>query len=492
MQRYVYDRVQKRKLPSTEGDPIAFYHMFSETQMYIPRAYSKTILNVPWKMLLSDGVRRHIPCCVVTPRNEMQKDVIRICEEKFKEDEVTEGILQVYTGGGKTFLTIYLICNVLKVRALIIVNNFSELGPQWKERFEQYCPGIQIGFLQGKRNDSMDMKYDAVIASIDSLCLHEYEGMDTFGLTVVDECHHIGAAVITKSLWQCQSKRMLGLSATPDRRDETHEAIQFFLGSIWVQKDVTRESVHVVPVVFRSYALESKKVPLIGGSSKIVNRAKVINYVHEDEERSGVLRYLIGKWFTMPNTRRMLVLVDRLEYLKSLVQWFQGEFPDETCGGLYGGLKKMDLEKVLNCRVIIALYVKGKEALDIPDLNVLILGSPYNNLRQVAGRIRLPSLEDQSETHPVIVDLVDVYSSLKGSTMSRYHFYRDKKYNLHWNQMTWRMLNMDIYPDTRWEDVLETNDLSGYQKDWKWEVNGISLLNKKQEESTTECPFDTI
>ena len=42
---------------------------------------------------------------------------------------------------------------------------------------------------------------------------------DSFGLGIIDECHHLGAEVFSKSMRKVASKYMLGLSATPKRKD---------------------------------------------------------------------------------------------------------------------------------------------------------------------------------------------------------------------------------------------------------------------------------
>ena len=39
-----------------------------------------------------------------------------------------------------------------------------------------------------------------------------------FGLTIIDECHHIGAEVFSRALFTVVSKYMLGLSATMEKK----------------------------------------------------------------------------------------------------------------------------------------------------------------------------------------------------------------------------------------------------------------------------------
>ena len=50
---------------------------------------------------------------------------------------------------------------------------------------------------------------------LQSIAMKEYpqEVFSDFGLTVVDECHHISAEVFSRSLFKVVTKYMLGLSA---------------------------------------------------------------------------------------------------------------------------------------------------------------------------------------------------------------------------------------------------------------------------------------
>ena len=58
------------------------------------------------------------------------------------------------------------------------------------------------------------------------------EVFDQFGLAVFDECHHLGAEVFFKSMRKVSSKYMLGLSATPKRKDGLQWVFESFIGPI--------------------------------------------------------------------------------------------------------------------------------------------------------------------------------------------------------------------------------------------------------------------
>ena len=54
----------------------------------------------------------------------------------------------------------------------------------------------------------------------------------SFGLTIVDECHHIGAEVFVRSLFKIVTKYVLGLSATMNRKDGLTRVFKMFLGEV--------------------------------------------------------------------------------------------------------------------------------------------------------------------------------------------------------------------------------------------------------------------
>ena len=58
-----------------------------------------------------------------------------------------------------------------------------------------------------------------------------------FGLTIIDECHHIAAEVFSNALFQIVTKYMLGLSATMDRKDRLTYVFKMFIGDVVYKKE---------------------------------------------------------------------------------------------------------------------------------------------------------------------------------------------------------------------------------------------------------------
>ena len=69
---------------------------------------------------------------------------------------------------------------------------------QWIERIEQFLPTAKVGRIQGEVIDIEDK--DIVIGMLQSLSMKDYNSsiFKDFGLSVYDECHHIGAEVFSR------------------------------------------------------------------------------------------------------------------------------------------------------------------------------------------------------------------------------------------------------------------------------------------------------
>ena len=103
---------------------------------------------------------------------------------------------------------------------------------QWYDRIGEFIPDAKIGKIQ---QDTIDIEgKDIVLAMVQSLSMKEYpeDTFESFGLVIFDECHHLGAEVFSKCMAKVQSKYMLGLSATPNRKDGLRKVFEWYIGDI--------------------------------------------------------------------------------------------------------------------------------------------------------------------------------------------------------------------------------------------------------------------
>lgn len=142
-----------------------------------------------------------------------------------------EGILCAPTAFGKTAVAAWLIAK-RKVNTLVLVHR-QQLLDQWQERLAMFLnlPPKTIGHIGGGKTDRTGYVDVAVIQS-----LYQKEEVKDFvaeyGQVIVDECHHISAFTFEQVMRQVKAKYVVGLTATPTRKDGHYPIIYMQCGPI--------------------------------------------------------------------------------------------------------------------------------------------------------------------------------------------------------------------------------------------------------------------
>ena len=409
---------------ATEPYPVYFE---SESNIYLPRFYALEKLGPPKKGVKFNSVHCPNLDCTMSLRDYQIPIITKTLD--ILRNGCGGGILELYTGSGKTSIALYLMCE-LKVKTLIIVHK-SFLLQQWIERIKQFVPNATIGTIQGKAFDVAGK--DIVIGMLQTLSMKEfkYEQFADFGLTIVDETHHIGAEVFCRSLIKIATQYMIGLSATPTRKDGLTKVIHWFIGptAYSLQRDGSQaQKVIVKKIIFKStdmaYLCEHKNFK---GS---VMLPAMINQVCEYTPRNALIIHEI-LYYARESERQIMVISDRINHLHELKQII------DTCSskshidkeklvtGLYTGRQKQnELNISEKAKIIFSSYAMCREGLDIQSLNTIIFATSNGDVIQTCGRI----LRKTHNVSPLIIDIVDNFSSFKGQSKKRDAFYKKSKY----------------------------------------------------------------
>jgi len=315
-------------------------------------------------------------------------------------------VLCLDAGFGKTIVALDLISKIKKRTIIIVHKEF--LASQWEQRIVQFLgEGVTVGRIQSNR---FEIDNDIVICMFQTLCTREYEknAFDTVGFMVIDEAHHVPAAVFSRALFQLCPRYCLGLSATPDRRDGLQEILHCFMGRISFQVErVVEPGTASVQVEFYESPQDSRPLPLNRVGK--VSMAEFINELAESEDRN---KFIVGIVEKLEKSRKILILSDRREHCK----YFHGIFGDS--GGLYlGGMKQADLDESAGKRIIMASFAMAAEGLDIGDLDTVILSTPKTDIRQAIGRCMRAG--GRRKNQPLVVDIVDRWGSLSHSMFNK-------------------------------------------------------------------------
>ena len=142
-----------------------------------------------------------------------------------------EGILSAPTAFGKTAVAAWLIAK-RKVNTLILVHR-QQLLDQWQERLAMFLntPANSIGHIGGGK---MHRTGRIDVAVIQSLYLKDTvkDFVAEYGQVIVDECHHISAFTFEQVMRQVKAKYVVGLTATPTRKDGHHPIIYMQCGPV--------------------------------------------------------------------------------------------------------------------------------------------------------------------------------------------------------------------------------------------------------------------
>ena len=301
---------------------------------------------------------------------------------------------------------------------------------QWRDRIAEFIPNARIGKIQQNTVDIEDK--DIVLAMVQSLSMKEYpeNTFESFGLAIFDECHHLGAEVFSKSMGKVASKYMLGLSATPKRKDGLSKVFEWYMGEIvYLQKSKNEDYVEVQLIEckfdkdqLRRYSIEKYNKEELN-FRKEPCMPKMINNICEYFPRCELVRDLIKKYNR--EKRSILILSDRRGHLEVLYKMLNAY----SRGYYVGGMKPEELRESQEKEIILATFSMASEVMDIPKLNTVILASPKSDVEQSVGRVFRQKACDR-KFHPLIIDIQDNFSTFTKQNEKRFKFYQKNNFTI--------------------------------------------------------------
>lgn len=316
------------------------------------------------------------------------------------------GVLTLRCGAGKTICAIHAVSN-LEVPALVLVNDLG-LAEQWIRAIVQFTDLSRddVGFIGAGR---FDWKKKITVAAVQTLAARVRERtlprdlIEWFGVVVADEAHNTaGPAFYHLALTPFHGRRW-GLSATPYRTDAFRTLLQYTLGEV-VYRYLMPE---LIPLVyFRQLSTQiDEKNPLVFDAITDVNEEvhlqRIYGYLATVEART--LTIVREAKAVIQQGRQLLLLSQSRPMLERLSQ----EFPD--AGVIHGQVKmKHRQDLILDKNPVIAISKLGRQALDKPVLDTLMVCEPYSDagvLQQLIGRIQRP---EPNKKQPVAVFYDDV------------------------------------------------------------------------------------
>lgn len=314
------------------------------------------------------------------------------------------GILCAPTAFGKTVTAAALIAR-RGVNTLILVHR-TELLKQWKERLQRFL-GVKkdvIGTMGGgkiKPTGIIDIAVMQTLTHREEL----YDRLEQYGQVIVDECHHISAFSFESILKRTKAKYLLGLTATPVRRDGQQPIIYMQCGPIRYTAD-TAENAPKELEVTPHYITSVIDTP---PEARIQD---LFRHLAEDSSRTkAIVSHIVNQY---DQGRKVLVLTERTDHLEAIQHALTPYV--QTFYTLHGRMSKKQRTAVITeldalptdaPRILLATGKLIGEGFDHPPLDTLILAMPISwkgTLLQYAGRLHR---EHATKSDVKIIDVVD-------------------------------------------------------------------------------------
>jgi superfamily II DNA or RNA helicase len=301
------------------------------------------------------------------------------------------GIFVAPPGIGKTVLGTHLISQ-RACSALVLVHR-KPLLEQWKAQLAMFLDidekNIgQIGGGQRKPNGRLD------VAMMQSLV--RKEGVDelvgSYGHVIVDECHHVPAFSFERVLSEVKARYLVGLTATPQRRDGRQAITEMQLGPVRYRVDAKSQAARR-PFEHKLIVRETGfRAPAETPGSGIQDVYRVLA---EDKERNQ--RIIDDIMAVLQEGRSPILLTERKDHLDNLAGRLVALVRHLIVlkGGTSGKERRQALEQLASIpdtseRLVLATGRYVGEGFDDARLDTLFLAMPISwkgTLIQYAGRL---------------------------------------------------------------------------------------------------------
>jgi superfamily II DNA or RNA helicase len=315
------------------------------------------------------------------------------------------GVLCAPTAFGKTVVAAALIAQ-RGVNTLVLVHR-TELLKQWQERLQAFLGvGKDVVGTLGGGKAKLTGKIDIAVMQSLSRQGAVNELVENYGQVIVDECHHVGAVSFDGILKRVKAKYVLGLTATPIRRDGQQPIIFMQCGPI--RHTAVRAASAPQHLVVVPHLLSAKiDLPIDSGIQDVFR-----HLAHDAGRTKAIVTDVIAVY---RDGRKVLVLTERTEHLTAIAAQLVGQV--EALFTLHGRMSKKQRSALIDAlnelppdtpRILLSTGKLVGEGFDHPPLDTLVLAMPISwkgTLQQYAGRLHR---EHASKTDARIVDFVDI------------------------------------------------------------------------------------
>jgi len=328
------------------------------------------------------------------------------------------GVLEAATGSGKTVMAAALIAQ--RSQPALILIHTKELLYQWKERLQSFLK-IDPGLI----GDGHYQIEPVTVGLIHTVRKHLHTLPDHFGHIIIDEAHRTPSSMFTEIIKEFDCKFMLGLSATPFRRDGLTELIHWYIGDLVYrvpEGELNKYGAVLKPRIIQretsfTFQYRGNYQNLMANLTSDNDRNRQIA-----DDVTAVVKKQIGT---------ALIVSDRIGHCEALASLLEErDVKIALLTGRVSGEERNDIVQALQngeLQALVATIQLIGEGFDCSGLSSLFLSTPIKfsgRLTQVIGRILRPAEGKQ----PIVYDYIDPVGVLKSSAQARQQTYEKQNF----------------------------------------------------------------
>ncbi|MDB5038863.1 MAG: type restriction enzyme res subunit [Bacteriovoracaceae bacterium] len=430
--------LQRMRLQTYPHPRFMFSGELREEMLLLPRGLLDKVFDLikiaGAEVILRDEriARKKIKLVFGGTLNESQEEAVK---NILKSDI---GVLSAPPGAGKTVMACALIAR-RSVSTLILVHR-QQILEQWKEHLQEFLgiPVKEIGVWGGTKKRSSG-RIDLAMLQTLTKSPDLSNLAEKYSQIIIDECHHIPASSFEDVMKQLPARYVIGLTATPYRKDGLEKILFHQCGPI--RHEIKTVDGGVLTKVVRIFETGFRVPDDLGVRPPY---HALLHVLTNDDKRN--LLICEKTLALLRNNSFPLLISDRKDHLDLLGVQLK-DFKLQTDqplfeiirldGDVSNKQRRIALEEAKKFRKEkrqVLLMATGSligEGFDLPELDALILATPLSfegRMIQYAGRIhRLVEGKDRVE----IVDFVDSHSAmLLKMCKSRMRTYKQMEYSI--------------------------------------------------------------
>lgn len=328
------------------------------------------------------------------------------------------GVLEAATGSGKTIMAAALIAQ--RSQPALILIHTKELLYQWKERIHSFLK-IDPGLI----GDGHYQIEPVTVGLIHTVRKHLQTMPGHFGHIIIDEAHRTPSSMFTEIIKEFDCKFMLGLSATPFRRDGLTELIHWYIGDLVYRVSEDELDKHGAVLKPRicpretSFTFRYRR-----------NYQDLMTALTSDNARNRQIADDVAAAVSK-QAGTALIVSDRIGHCEALASLLEERnIKVALLTGRVSGEERNDIVQAVQngeLQALVATIQLIGEGFDCSGLTSLFLSTPIKfsgRLTQVIGRILRPAEGKQ----PIVYDYIDPVGVLKSSARARQQTYEKQNF----------------------------------------------------------------